>query len=68
MSGANSPLHCKLTLLVAKRGRQKKTKTKDTMSLDYSSICYIGPRIGWVSMKEIYKSSNYSYGTYSMND
>ena len=32
------------------------TETKDTMSLDYSSICYIGSRIGWVSMKERFKS------------
>ena len=23
--------------------------------LGYSSICYIGSRIGWVSMKEVYK-------------
>ena len=26
-----------------------------TMSLDYSSNCYIGSRIGWVSMKETFK-------------
>ena len=26
-----------------------KTKTKDTMSLDYSSIFHTGSRIGWVS-------------------
>ena len=31
-----------------------KTK-KETLSLDYSSICYIGSRIGGVSMKEIFK-------------
>ena len=31
-----------------------KTKTKDTMSLDYSSVCNIGSRTVWVSMKEIY--------------
>ena len=38
-------------------GTPHKTKTKDTMSLDYnSSICYIGSRIGWVSMKEVSKS------------
>ena len=39
-------------------GTPNKSKTKDTMSLDYSSIiCYIGCRIGWmggwVSMKEM---------------
>ena len=33
-----------------------KTKTKDTMSLDYSPIYYFGSRIGWVSMQEIFKS------------
>ena len=32
----------------------KKTRTKDTMSLDYNSICNIGSRIGSVVMKEIY--------------
>ena len=26
-----------------------KTKTNYKMGVDYSSICYIGPRIGWVS-------------------
>ena len=37
-------------------GTPDKTKTKYKMSLDCSSICFIGSRIGWVSMKEIYKS------------
>ena len=37
-------------------GTPDKTKTKDTISLDYSSICYIASSmIGWVSMKGIYK-------------
>ena len=31
-----------------------KKNTGDTMSLDYSSVCNIGSRIGWVSMKEIH--------------
>ena len=31
------------------RDIKSKTKTKYTISLDYSSICYIGFRIGWVS-------------------
>ena len=70
MSGRNSPL-----ILYSYINRYaetpNKTKTKDTMSLDYSSICYIGSGIGWVS-KEIFKSckndngklfKNYSYGT-----
>ena len=36
-------------------GRPNKIKTKETMSLDYSSVCYIiGSRIGWVSMKEMF--------------
>ena len=26
-------------------------------NLGYTSICYIGSSIGWVSMKEVYKSS-----------
>ena len=53
-------------------GTPNKTKTKDTISLDYSSLCYIASRIGWVSMKGIYKkyrcrrdtgklSNNYCY-------
>ena len=29
-------------------------KTKDTMSLDYSSVCNIGSRIVWASMREVY--------------
>ena len=32
-----------------------KIKTKHTMSLSYSSICNMGSRIGWVSLKEIYQ-------------
>ena len=31
-------------------GTPSKTKAKYTISLDYSSICYIGSRIGWVSV------------------
>ena len=37
-------------------GTPNKTKTKDMMSLDYSSICNIASRIGWVSMEDIYTS------------
>ena len=41
-------------------GTPSKTMTKDTMSLNYSSICYIGSRIDrsdrWVSTEEIFKS------------
>ena len=35
-------------------GTPDKTKTNDTMSLEYSSVCNIGSRVVWVSMKEIY--------------
>ena len=31
-----------------------KTKIRDTMSLDYSSVCNIGSRVVWVSMKKIH--------------
>ena len=34
-------------------GTPHKTKTKDTMSLDCSSVCNTGSRVVWVSMKEI---------------
>ena len=30
-----------------------KTKTKNTISLNYNSLCYIASRNGWVSMKGI---------------
>ena len=39
--------------LIAMQGYQ--TKTEDAISLDYNSICYITSRIGWVSMKGIFK-------------
>ena len=61
--------------LIAMQGYH--TKTEDTESLDYNSICYITSRIGWVSMKRIYKyrcrrdpgklSNNYCY-TYLTKD
>ena len=35
-------------------GTQKKTRTKDAISLDYNSICNIGSRIGWALMKEMF--------------
>ena len=32
------------------------------MSLDYSSVCIIGSRVVWVSIKEIYKTkSSWAY-------
>ena len=42
ISERNTPLYCTITL-IAMQGH--KTKTKDTISLDYSSICYIASRI-----------------------
>ena len=50
MSGRNTSLYCILCR------DTNKAQTKDTMRLDYSSICHNGSRIGWVSMKEIFKS------------
>ena len=32
-----------------------KTKTKNTISLNYNSLYYIASRNGWVSMKGVYK-------------
>ena len=34
-------------------GTPNNTKTKYTITLDYSSLYYIASRIGWVSMKGI---------------
>ena len=45
------PTDLMYTTSIAMRGHENKTGTKDTTSLDY-----IGSRIGWVSMKEIYLS------------
>ena len=39
-------------------GTQNKTKTKDTMSLYYSSVCNIGSWVVSVSMNEIYYNSH----------
>ena len=38
------------TYITRQAGTPTKTGTKDTMRLDYSSICYIGSRIGRVSV------------------
>ena len=53
ISGRKPPLYCTVTLMIPMQGHQ--TKTEDTISLDYNSICYITSKIGWVSMKEVYK-------------
>ena len=36
-------------------GTPDKTKTKDTMSLDYNLLHWVWDRMAWVSVKEIYK-------------
>ena len=56
MSGINPLVYCTVPL-IAMQGRH--TKTEDTGSLDYNSICYITSRIGWVSMKGIYYKCRY---------
>ena len=59
MSRRNPPLYCTLIYIINRHaGTPNKAQTKGTMSLDYSSLYYIGSRIGWVmmSMKEIFKS------------
>ena len=33
----------------------KQNKDEDMISLDYSPLCYIASKIGWVSIKGIYK-------------
>ena len=58
MSGRNPPLlYC--TCINRHAGTPNKTKTKDTVSLDHSSIFYIGSRIGWMSKG---KKSTRSHG------
>ena len=52
ISGRNPLVYCTIPL-IAMQGYH--TKTEDTGSLDYDSICYITSRIRWVSMKGIYK-------------
>ena len=55
MSGRNPHIvYCTIPLIAMP---EYHTKTDDTGSFDYNSICYITSRIGWVSMKGIYKSS-----------
>ena len=49
MSGRNPLVYCTISS-IAMQGYH--TKTEDTGSLDYNSICYITSRIGWVSVDE----------------
>ena len=41
--------------LIAMQGHQTQNKRHD--KLGYNSICYIGSRIGWMSIKEVWKLS-----------
>ena len=52
MSGRNPLVYCTIPL-IAMQGCH--IKTEDTGRLDYNSICYITSRIGWVSIKGVYK-------------
>ena len=52
MSGRNPLVYCTIPLITMKGYL---TKTEDTGSLYYNSICYITSRIGGVSMRGIYK-------------
>ena len=52
--GERNPLvYCTIPLLIAMQ--EYHTNTEDTGSLSYNSICYITSRIGWVSLKRIYR-------------
>ena len=76
MSGRNPPVYGTIPL-IAMQGYQ--TKTEDTISLDYNSISYITSRIGWVSIKGIFKyrcrrrdpgklCNNYCYTRYILSE
>ena len=75
MSERNSlVVYCTIPL-IAMQGYD--TNTEDTGSLGYNSVCFFTSRIGWVSMKEIYryrcrrdpgKLYNYCYTTYLTKD
>ena len=52
MSGRKPLVYCTISL-IAMQGYH--TNTEDTGSLGYNSVYYITSRIGWVSMKKIYR-------------
>ena len=55
MSGRNPLLIVYFTFpLIAVQGYH--TNTEDTGSLGYNSVCHITSKIGWVSMKGIFRS------------
>ena len=59
-SGRNPPSNCTLltTTVIAMQGHQTK---EDTIDLYNSSVCSIGFRVVWVSMKEIDYAYIYIY-------
>ena len=52
MQGRNSLVHCTIPLIAMQGYR---TNTKYPGSLGYNSVCYLTSRIGWVSLKGIYR-------------
>ena len=52
MSGRNPLVYCTISLIVMQGYR---TNTEDTGSLGYILVCYITSRIGWVSLKGMYR-------------
>ena len=52
ISGRNPLVYCTIPLIAMQRYH---TNPEDTGSLGYNSVCYITSRIGWVSMKGIYR-------------
>ena len=52
MWGRNPLVYCTISFIAMQGYR---TNTEDTGSLGYNSVCYITSRIGWVSLKGIYR-------------
>ena len=50
--GRNPRVYCTISLITMQGYR---TNTEDTGSLGYISVCYITPRMGWVSLKGIFR-------------
>ena len=55
MSGRNPPFVILYILINHYAGTPKHNNYKRHDKLGYNPICYIESRIGWVSMKEVYK-------------
>ena len=52
MQGRNPLVYCTISLIAVQGYR---TKTKYSGSSGYNSVCYITSKIGWVSLKGIYR-------------